>query len=42
MLTTNDNLSNIDRFNYIEDTINKNFAGAGIAKFVAGQAWAFS
>ena len=39
---TNDNLSNIDRFNYIEDTINKNFAGAGIAKFVAGQAWALA
>ena len=36
----NDNLNNIDRYNSIEDTINKNFAGAGIAKFVAGQAWA--
>ena len=34
-----DNLTNIERFNYIEDTINNNFAGAGIAKFVAGQAW---
>ena len=36
----NHNLSNVDRYNYIEDTINRNFAGAGIAKFVAGQAWA--
>ena len=36
----NSNLSKVDRYNYIEDTINKNFAGAGIAKFVAGQAWA--
>ena len=35
----NESLSNIERYNYIEDTINKNFAGAGIAKFVAGQAW---
>ena len=33
------NLSNIERFEYIEDTINKNFAGAGIGKFVAGKAW---
>ena len=24
----------------VEDIVNKNFAGAGIAKFVAGQAWA--
>ena len=38
----NHNLSNVDRYNYIEDTINKNFAGAGIAKFVAGQAWALA
>ena len=38
----NDNLNNVDRYNYIEDTINKNFAGAGIAKFVAGQAWSFA
>ena len=36
----NDNISNIERFQYIENTINQNFAGAGIAKFVAGKAWA--
>ena len=36
----NDNISNIERFEYIENTINQNFAGAGIAKFVAGKAWA--
>jgi len=36
----NEDLNNIERFNYIEDTVNNNFAGAGIAKFVAGQAWA--
>ena len=35
----NDNITNAERYNYIEDTINKNFAGAGIAKFVAGKAW---
>ena len=35
----NEDISNTDRFDYIENTINKNFAGAGIAKFVAGQAW---
>ena len=34
-----ENITNIERFNFIEDTINKNFAGAGIAKFVAGKAW---
>ena len=38
----NDNLNNVDRYNYIEDTINKNFAGSGIGKFVAGQAWAMA
>ena len=38
----NDSLNTIDRFNYIEDTINKNFAGAGIAKFVAGKAWSLA
>ena len=32
-------ISKVDRFNLIEDTINSNFAGAGIAKFVAGNAW---
>ena len=36
----NQNISNEERFDLIEETINKNFAGAGIAKFVAGQAWA--
>ena len=36
----NENISNVERFQYIENTINKNFAGAGIAKFVAGKAWA--
>lgn len=35
----NDSLSKIDRFKYIEETINQNFAGSGIAKFVAGKAW---
>ena len=29
----------IERFQYIESTINQNFAGAGIGKFVAGKAW---
>ena len=38
----NDNITNVERYNYIEDTINKNFAGAGIAKFVAGQAWSLA
>ena len=35
----NENLSESEKFDYIEDTINKNFAGAGIGKFVAGKAW---
>ena len=35
----NSSISNVDRFNIIENTINENFAGAGIAKFVAGSAW---
>ena len=35
----NDNISNVEKFQYIENTINNNFAGAGIAKFVAGKAW---
>ena len=35
----NSSISNVDRFNLIEKTINENFAGAGIAKFVAGNAW---
>ena len=35
----NTSISKVDRFNYIEDSINNNFAGAGIAKFVAGKSW---
>ena len=35
----NDNLPNENRFLMIEQTINNNFAGAGIAKFVAGKSW---
>ena len=35
----NTSISNVDRFKLIENTINKNFAGAGIAKFVAGKSW---
>ena len=38
----NENISKIKKFNNIENTINNNFAGAGIAKFVAGQAWSFA
>ena len=32
-------ISKVDRFNLIEDSINNNFAGAGISKFVAGNSW---
>ena len=32
-------ISKVNRFNLIEDSINNNFAGAGISKFVAGNAW---
>jgi len=35
----NQSLSNENRFLLIEKTINNNFAGTGIAKFVAGEAW---
>ena len=35
----NQDLSNENRFLLIEKTINNNFAGTGIAKFVAGEAW---
>tara|TARA_B100000575_G_scaffold270324_1_gene250732 strand:- start:274 stop:879 length:606 start_codon:yes stop_codon:yes gene_type:complete len=35
----NNDLPNENRFLMIEQTINNNFAGAGIAKFVAGEAW---
>tara|TARA_Y100001970_G_scaffold281407_1_gene392089 strand:+ start:996 stop:1550 length:555 start_codon:yes stop_codon:yes gene_type:complete len=35
----NPSLSNFKRFELIEKTINNNFAGTGIAKFVAGESW---
>ena len=35
----NENISKETRFLMIEDTINYNFAGTGIAKFVAGDSW---
>ena len=35
----NTNISKETQFLMIEDTINFNFAGAGIAKFVSGDAW---
>ena len=35
----NTSISKVDRFNHIEDSINNNFAGAGIAKIVAGNSW---
>ena len=35
----NENISNEKRFLLIENTINYNFAGTGIAKFVSGDAW---
>ena len=35
----NQNLSNENKFLLVEETINNNFAGTGIAKFVAGNAW---
>ena len=35
----NKSISKVDRFNHIEDSINNNFAGAGISKFVAGNSW---
>lgn len=35
----NENMTDETRFLMIEDTINYNFAGAGIAKFVAGESW---
>ena len=36
----NIDLPNENRFLMIEQTINNNFAGTGIAKFVAGESWA--
>ena len=38
----NENISSEKRFLLIENTINYNFAGAGIAKFISGDAWAYS
>ena len=35
----NENIGNEERFLMIEQTINENFAGTGIAKFIAGNAW---
>jgi len=35
----NTSISKTERFSLVETTINKNFAGAGIAKFLAGEAW---
>jgi ABC-type transporter MlaC component len=35
----NENLPNENKFLMIEQTINNNFAGTGIAKFVAGKSW---
>ena len=35
----NENIPNEKKFLLIENTINYNFAGAGIAKFVSGEAW---
>ena len=35
----NQDLPNENRFLMIEQTINNNFAGSGIAKFVAGKSW---
>ena len=35
----NDDLPSENRFLMIEQTINNNFAGAGIAKFVSGKSW---
>lgn len=36
---SNENISNEKKFSLIEGTINYNFAGSGIAKFVSGKAW---
>ena len=35
----NNDLTNENKFFLIEQTINNNFAGSGIAKFVAGKSW---
>ena len=39
MAYKNSTISNSEKFDLIEETINNNFAGAGIAKFVAGKSW---
>lgn len=36
---SNANISNEKRFLMIENTVNYNFAGKGIAKFISGKAW---
>ena len=36
---SNNNISNEERFSLIETTINENFAGTGIAKFIVGNSW---
>ena len=35
----NTDLPNENKFLMVENTINNNFAGTGIAKFVAGKSW---
>jgi ABC-type transporter MlaC component len=35
----NSDISNEKRFSIIENTVNYNFAGTGIAKFISGRAW---
>ena len=35
----NNNLPNEKKFLMVENTINNNFAGTGIARFVAGKSW---
>ena len=35
----NNSLPNENKFLMVENTINNNFAGTGIAKFVAGKSW---
>ena len=38
----NEDLTNENRFLIIEQNINNNFAGTGIAKFVAGKSWSYA
>ena len=38
-LYRNENIDTIARLNAIENAINKNFAGTGIARFVVGNVW---